>query len=77
MTDKDKGETIVKTWKGVARYSPFSEYTLQKKYAKEMFAAGVVFKSRLRSSRTLTVWGYPSQIMLYWTKKAKENGMIL
>ncbi|MHA1305374.1 MAG: hypothetical protein ACTSPI_16870 [Candidatus Heimdallarchaeaceae archaeon] len=69
-------EYVVKTWKEIAKYTPFHHQTLRKKYGEEMLAKGVVFKSRLGRKKHLTVWAFPSQIMKYFTLKGQKTDIL-
>jgi len=66
-------EYVVKTWKEIAKYTPFSEQTLMRKYGKEMLQRGVVHKNAIGRAKKVIVWAYPSQIIKYFTIKSQKK----
>lgn len=69
----DDKKYIIKTWKEIARYTPFSEQTLMRNYGKEMLAKGIVHKNVIGKAKKVIVWAYPSQIMKYFTIKSQKK----
>ena len=67
---------IVKTVKGVSKYTPFSENTLRRKYLKDMLAKGFLIKSKFGRARTCTIWGYPDQIKKYFTLLSQKKEIV-
>jgi hypothetical protein len=67
-------EMIVQTWREIARYTPYSEVTLRKKYGPEMLKAGFAFKSNPGRAKRPMVWSFPSLIKAYISKKQSLDG---
>jgi len=64
---------IVKTWKEIAKYTPFSTQTLIRNYGHEMLERGVVHKNQIGRAKRTVVWAFPSQIIKYFTIKSQNK----
>ena len=67
-------DEIVKTWPDIAKFSPYDEQTVRKKYGKDMLAKGYVVKSKLGKKGQLTCWAYIDMIKKYVMFIQKEKG---
>ncbi|MBN2845531.1 MAG: hypothetical protein JXQ25_06045 [Deltaproteobacteria bacterium] len=71
-----EGEKIVKGWEEIEKLFPHAPGTIRKKYGKEMFEAGVIFKSHIGPGKTPLVWSFPSLIKIFISKKQAQEGKV-
>jgi len=64
---------IVKTWKEIAKYTPYNDQTLRKRFGKDMLVNGIVIKSRLGSRGRVYCWAYPELIKRYFVLRGQKN----
>jgi hypothetical protein len=67
-------ERRVEGWDAIALFFPYNINTIRRKFAKEMFAAGVIFKSHVGKNKSPMVWTFPSLLKSYISMKQAQEG---
>lgn len=68
------GGRILIGWEEIAKLTPFTAQTVMRKFGQEMFSCGVVFKSKLGSSKQVRVWSYRWRIEKFLVLKSLKHG---